>query len=137
MKSLFNLHNIIPLRILNNYLSHNYLHNHKYHNIHLHSHNILFLLCNVHDEYFDYILLDAGDKEKLENWKGIILRRPDPMAIWPKTKPEIWENCDGFYHRSHSGGGSWEFKKKLPEFMANNSEYFFLLAISFKIKPFV
>lgn len=67
------------------------------------------------DNFTDYELLDAGDKEKLENWKGVILRRPDPMAIWPKTKPGLWDNVDGFYHRSNKGGGSWEFKKRLPE----------------------
>ncbi|MDO4197580.1 MAG: class I SAM-dependent methyltransferase [Erysipelotrichaceae bacterium] len=63
----------------------------------------------------DYILLDAGDKEKLENWKGIILRRPDPMAIWPKTKPELWDKADAVYHRSNKGGGFWQFNRKLPE----------------------
>ena len=42
-------------------------------------------------EFKDYILLDAGDKEKIESWNGIILRRPDPMAIWPKTKEDIWD----------------------------------------------
>ena len=67
------------------------------------------------DNFTDYELLDTGDKEKLENWKGVILRRPDPMAIWPKTKPGLWDNVDGFYHRSNKGGGSWEFKKRLPE----------------------
>lgn len=67
------------------------------------------------ENFKDYRLLDAGDREKLENWKGIILRRPDPMALWPKTKPELWEKADACYHRSDKGGGSWEFKKKLPE----------------------
>ena len=67
------------------------------------------------ENFKDYILLDAGDKEKLENWKGIILRRPDPMALWPKTKPELWEKADAYYHRSNKGGGYWEYKKKLPE----------------------
>ena len=67
------------------------------------------------NNFKDYILLDAGDKEKLENWKGIILRRPDPMAIWQKTKPELWDKYDGFYHRSNTGGGSWQFNTSLPE----------------------
>ncbi|MBQ3295026.1 MAG: class I SAM-dependent methyltransferase [Erysipelotrichaceae bacterium] len=67
------------------------------------------------ESFKDYTLLDAGDKEKLENWKGVILRRPDPMAIWPKTKPELWEKADAVYHRSHSGGGSWEYKNRFPE----------------------
>ena len=78
----------------------------------------------------DYILLDAGDKEKLENWKGIILRRPDPMAIWPKTRPELWDSYDAYYHRSKSGGGSWEFKNKLPE--AWNITY---KDLTFKVSP--
>ncbi len=67
------------------------------------------------ENFKDYKLLDAGDKEKLESWNGIILRRPDPMAIWPKIRPELWEKADGFYHRSNKGGGHWEFQKKLPE----------------------
>ena len=78
----------------------------------------------------DYILLDAGDKEKLENWKGIILRRPDPMAIWPKTKPELWDNYDGFYHRSSSGGGYWDYKHKLPESWTINYQN-----LTFKVSP--
>ncbi len=67
------------------------------------------------DNFKDYELLDAGDFEKLESWKGIILRRPDPMAIWPRLKPELWDKADGFYHRSNKGGGYWEFKNKLPK----------------------
>ena len=82
------------------------------------------------DNFKDYVLLDAGDKEKLENWKGIILRRPDPMAIWPKSKPELWDNCDAFYHRSHSGGGSWEFKHRLPESWSVNYK-----ELTFKVSP--
>ena len=67
------------------------------------------------NNFNDYILLDAGDREKLESWSGIILRRPDPMAIWPKTKPELWDKADAVYHRSNKGGGYWQFNKKLPE----------------------
>ena len=78
----------------------------------------------------DYKLLDAGDKEKLEDWKGIILRRPDPMAIWPKEKPELWDKAQGYYHRSNSGGGSWEYKQKLPE--SWNVKY---KKLTFKVSP--
>lgn len=67
-------------------------------------------------EWKDYQLFDAGNGEKLESWNGIILRRPDPQAIWPvDMKDKMWKNPDGFYHRSNKGGGYWEFKKKLPE----------------------
>ena len=82
------------------------------------------------DSLKDYVLLDAGDKEKLENWKGIVLRRPDPMAIWPKSKPELWDNVDGYYHRSNKGGGSWQFNRKLPEsWTVNYSD------LTFKVSP--
>ena len=67
------------------------------------------------DNFKDYILLDAGDLEKLESWGGIILRRPDPMAIWPKLRPELWDKAVGYYHRSSKGGGYWEFKEKLKD----------------------
>ncbi len=67
------------------------------------------------ENFKDYRLLDAGNGEKLEAWGPYILRRPDPMAIWGKVHPELWDRADAFYHRSSKGGGYWEFKKKLPE----------------------
>ena len=63
----------------------------------------------------DYEVIDTGDGEKLERWNGIVLRRPDPQAIWPKQQPGLWEKPDARYHRSQKGGGEWEFFKKLPE----------------------
>ncbi len=69
------------------------------------------------DGWKDYRLLDSGGGEKLEYWGDNLLRRPDPQAIWTqKEKTAMWENPDAFYHRSKSGGGSWEIKnKKLPD----------------------
>ena len=69
----------------------------------------------IASEWKDYEVLDTGDGEKLERWKNIILRRPDPQAIWPKQKPELWGKADAYYHRSTKGGGEWEFFKKLPD----------------------
>lgn len=67
------------------------------------------------DQWKDYALLDAGNGEKLERWKDHILRRPDPQAIWPVDSYQAWNQADAVYHRSHKGGGSWEYRKKLPE----------------------
>lgn len=67
------------------------------------------------NEWKEFEIIDAGNGEKLENWNGIILRRPDPQAMWNTDKHGIWNHPDGYYHRSNKGGGSWEFKKKLPE----------------------
>lgn len=68
------------------------------------------------NNWIDYKIIDAGNGEKLETWNGIVLRRPDPQAIWSIEKTSDWERYDGFYHRSNKGGGNWEFNKKLPEY---------------------
>ena len=69
------------------------------------------------NDWKDYILIDAAGGEKLEYWKNILLRRPDPQAIWTeKAKTPLWTKTDATYHRSDKGGGSWEyFNKKMPE----------------------
>ena len=64
----------------------------------------------------DYECIDAGEGEKIDRWKDIVLRRPDPTAIWPKTEGiDDWDKAHGHYHRSSKGGGSWDFKRKIPE----------------------
>lgn len=83
------------------------------------------------NDWKDFELIDAGNGEKLENWNGVILRRPDPQAIWPvENIDEIWKNPDGFYHRSHKGGGSWDFKRKLKDFWCVNYK-----DLTFKVSP--
>lgn len=71
---------------------------------------------NISNKWIDYECLATGDKEKLERWGNIILNRPDPQIIWQKSDNLIWNKWDGYYHRSNMGGGSWEFRKKLPEY---------------------
>ncbi len=71
----------------------------------------------IADQWKDYACLDAGGGEKLEQWNSIILRRPDPQAIWPAdTGSALWNRADAVYHRSSRGGGEWEFRKQLPEY---------------------
>ena len=68
------------------------------------------------DDWKDYELIDTGEGEKLERWGKYYLRRPDPQVIWPSSKKgKAWEKVDAHYHRSKSGGGSWEFFSDLPE----------------------
>lgn len=74
----------------------------------------------ISDQWQAYQILDCGDKEKLESWDGIILRRPDPCAIWPKKIPDLWHKCDGYYHRNNKGGGYWEFNQKLSDYWVIN-----------------
>ena len=67
----------------------------------------------ISNEWTNYECIDAGNGEKLERWGSIILRRPDPQAIWNVDKSN-WK-YDAFYHRSNKGGGYWEYINKLPE----------------------
>lgn len=69
------------------------------------------------DKWQDYRLIDSACGEKLEYWGKFLLRRPDPQAVWmQRSENKLWDKFDGCYHRSSSGGGSWEFaNKKLPE----------------------
>ena len=64
----------------------------------------------------EYRLLDMSNGEKVESWNGVILRRPDPQVIWNyKSNKEIWNSVDAYYHRSNTGGGNWEYFKKVPD----------------------
>ena len=83
------------------------------------------------DSWADYALLDAAHGEKIEKWGDYILRRPDPQAIWQEeSDSHLWNNTDAFYHRSKSGGGSWEYFKKLPEGWTINYKN-----LTFNVKP--
>jgi 23S rRNA (cytosine1962-C5)-methyltransferase len=69
----------------------------------------------IAEDWRTFEVLDCGDGEKLERWGDVVLRRPDPQAIWPKWRPELWERADAWYHRSDRGGGAWERSTALPE----------------------
>ncbi len=70
----------------------------------------------IADNWKDYELMDTGSGEKLERWGKIVLRRPDPQAIWPRSLPESeWGKAAAAYQRSSTGGGAWSFEQKLPE----------------------
>ncbi|MEI7024460.1 class I SAM-dependent methyltransferase [Paenibacillus sp. y28] len=63
----------------------------------------------------DYECIDTGNGEKLERWGDIVLRRPDPLAMWPVYKQSLWNKAAAHYHRSASGGGEWEVRQPIPE----------------------
>ena len=67
----------------------------------------------ISNDWIDYECIDAGSGEKLERWGNVILRRPDPQAIWNVDKSN-WK-YDAFYHRSNKGGGYWEYQNKFSE----------------------
>lgn len=67
-------------------------------------------------DWRDYELIDCSDGERLERWGQVTLIRPDPQVIWhtPKTHP-LWFKADAVYHRSNTGGGHWEIRRRIPE----------------------
>lgn len=68
------------------------------------------------DQWEDFKVLDLSGGEKLEDWKGYRLIRPDPQVIWQdKSAPNLWGSAHARYLRKNTGGGHWEVKKKLPE----------------------
>ncbi len=70
---------------------------------------------NIANNWKDYEIMDMADGEKLEKWGNITLIRPDPQIIWKeKTFEAKWKTADARYHRSKSGGGGWQYNKKLP-----------------------
>ena len=84
----------------------------------------------ISDKWKDYELLDASAGERLERWGSHILVRPDPQAIWKTERLDPrWNNPEGRYSRSHTGGGAWD-KGALPE--AWNISYGDL---TFHVKP--
>lgn len=71
----------------------------------------------VADKWKDYELIDCSCGERLERWGNITLIRPDPQVIWKTEKKNpLWRKADAVYHRSQSGGGNWEIKRKIPDF---------------------
>ena len=70
---------------------------------------------DIAKEWKDYEIIDMANGEKLERWGNYILVRPDPQIIWKKKQfPKEWEKANATYHRSKQGGGSWEYKTKIP-----------------------
>ena len=70
----------------------------------------------ISDKWQDYCLIDTSDGERLERWGDVTLIRPDPQIIW-KCDGEAaeWHTAHAKYNRSSSGGGSWDYRRKLPE----------------------
>ena len=70
---------------------------------------------NIAKNWQDYKIIDMANGQKLEKWGDYTLSRPDPQIVWKnKSYPEEWKKADAVYSRSKTGGGSWDYKKKLP-----------------------
>ncbi len=62
----------------------------------------------------DYELLDSGEEEKLERYGQIIISRPDPQVLWPKSlAKKDWQKADAVFSRDERVG--WKTNKDIPE----------------------
>ena len=67
-------------------------------------------------DWKDYVVLATGNGEKLEKWGNYCLLRPDPQVIWHSEKPLArTKGLDAHYIRESTGGGHWNYIKKIPE----------------------
>lgn len=78
----------------------------------------------------DYELLDCSDGMRLERWADYILQRPDPQVVWNDAKAHpAWKSADAVYHRSASGGGSWQVHSLPQEWTIHYRD------LTFRIRP--
>ena len=84
----------------------------------------------IADKWKDFELLDCSKGEKLERWGKYYLVRPDPQVIWDTPRRNShWNDRNGRYRRSETGGGSWD-KGNLPEMWKINYG-----ELTFNVKP--
>ncbi len=70
----------------------------------------------IANKWKDYEILDMANGEKLERWGDIVLVRPDPQIIWKERSfLNKWRSAHAVYNRSKTGGGSWNYKKHVPQ----------------------
>lgn len=63
----------------------------------------------LHPPFPDHALLDSGEGEKLERFGEVVVRRPDPQALWRRRRPEAeWARADLSFVRESDRGGRWE-----------------------------
>jgi len=70
----------------------------------------------------EYELLDSGNGEKLERYGSYILKRPDPEALWGKSKDSlVWEKAELKFIREGAKTGlprdkaGWIVKNGIPK----------------------
>lgn len=64
-------------------------------------------------EFAEYALLDSGDGERLERFASVILRRPDPQALW-RRRPQAWGEAQLVFLPESDRGGRWEPRSGAP-----------------------
>ncbi len=67
------------------------------------------------NDWTEYALLDSGNGEKLEEFAGYTIIRPDPRVIWkPKQPSSLWDKADAHFIRTDNEHGNWRVMKDPP-----------------------
>jgi 23S rRNA (cytosine1962-C5)-methyltransferase len=73
------------------------------------------ILLEVTKPSKDYELLDSGVGEKLERYGNVVFRRPDPQALWIRSRDiQEWNKAHASFNREGKKG-DWNLKKGVPE----------------------
>jgi 23S rRNA (cytosine1962-C5)-methyltransferase len=74
------------------------------------------MILDSFKNFKDFELLDSGNGYRLERWDEVILQRPDPQIIWPKSLPEDeWNKAWAkFVPGNSEDKGKWDIKKHMP-----------------------
>jgi 23S rRNA (cytosine1962-C5)-methyltransferase len=71
-----------------------------------------------HPPLADHELLDSGEGEKLERFGPVVVRRPDPQALWRKRRSaEEWQAAHLAFERDPESGGKrgrWRPSEQAP-----------------------
>lgn len=65
-----------------------------------------------------YELIDSGSGRKLERFGKVVIDRPEPQALWRRTKEEVvWSRAHAVFSASREDEekGKWRFDKPVPE----------------------
>ncbi len=97
------------------------------------------MILDTFTHFPGFELIDSGNGYRLERWggtnieTGVILQRPDPQVIWPRSQPaELWDSAWAIFKPgSDEEHGKWEINKYPPKpWIANFENARFLLKMS-------
>ena len=75
-----------------------------------------------HPPFPAHALLDSGAGEKLERFGDVVVRRPDPQAVWARARDDAaWERADLAFERETDRGGRWNVREGAPEAVCGKS----------------
>ncbi len=91
------------------------------------------MLLETFKKFNDFELLDTGQGYRLEKWGDVLLQRPDPQIIWPRSLSDAeWNNAWAIFNTGFgTDKGNWNIKKPMTRhWIVNFNGVKFLLKLS-------